>query len=128
VPHAVSSLHPFDAAGRQSAPDVPGIDKADRALYNVGQGSDARVGVKASIERGSLMIEKVEKHEWLQDLAEVGRAHQTRHEAMVLTVSTTYNAAHGGPYNKSFSNRIHTCSNSILNLIAPIEVLAGRGH
>jgi hypothetical protein len=45
--------------------------------------------VEASIERGSLMIEKVEKHEWLQDLAEVRRAHQTRDEAMVLTVSTT---------------------------------------
>jgi hypothetical protein len=23
------------------------------------------------------MVEKVEKHEWLQDLAQVGRAHQT---------------------------------------------------
>jgi len=81
--------------------------------------------VEASIERGALMIEKVEKHEWLQDLAEVGRAHQTRDEAMVLTVSTTRNAAHGGPCSKSFFNQVHKCSNSILTLIAPIEVSVG---
>jgi hypothetical protein len=48
------------------------------------------------------MIKKVEKHEWLQDLAEVRRAHQTRDEAMILTVSTTRNAALGGPCSKEF--------------------------
>jgi hypothetical protein len=32
------------------------------------------------------------------------------------------------PCSKSFFNQVHTCSNSILNLIAPIEVRAGRGH
>src|SRR3981081_3113190 len=104
VPHAASALHPFDAAGRQSATHVVRVDKADRAFYDVGQGGDARVGVEASIERGALMIEKVEKHEWLQDLAEVGRAHQTPDEAMVLTVSTTRNAPHGSPRSKSFFN------------------------
>ena len=64
----------------------------------------------------------------IQDLAEVRWAHQTRDEAMVLTVSTTRNAALGGPCSKSFFNHVHTCSNSILNLIAPIEGRAGRGH
>jgi hypothetical protein len=74
------------------------------------------------------MIEKVEKHEWLQDLAEVRWAHQARDEAMVLTVSTTRKAALEGPCSKSFFNQVHTCSNSILNLIAPVEVRAGRSH
>ena len=33
--------------------------------------------MKAPVEGRALMVEKVEKHEWLEDLAEIGRAHQT---------------------------------------------------
>ena len=50
---------------------------ADRAFRDVGQGGDTRVGVEAPVEGRALMVEKVEKHEWLQDLAQIGRAHQT---------------------------------------------------
>ena len=44
VPHPASSLHPFDAAGRQCASDVVRIDKADRAFYDVGQSGDTEWG------------------------------------------------------------------------------------
>jgi hypothetical protein len=33
--------------------------------------------VQESVEGRTLMVEEVEKHEWLQDLTEVRRAHQT---------------------------------------------------
>ena len=76
MPHAASSLHPLDAAGRQCAPDVVRVDIADRAFREVAQGGDTRVGVEGPVEGRALMVEKVEEHEGLQDLAEIGRAHQ----------------------------------------------------
>src|ERR1700704_2928105 len=66
---ASGDVHPFDAAGRQCALDVVRVDIADRAFRDVGQGSDTRVRVEAPVEGRALMVEKVEKHEWLQDLA-----------------------------------------------------------
>src|SRR3984893_9811569 len=90
VPHAASSLHPFDAAGRQCAPDIVRIDIAYRAFRDVCQGGDTRVGVKRSVEGRALMIEKVEKHEWLQDLAEVGRAHQPGDGAVRPAAGTSH--------------------------------------
>src|SRR5437016_11124656 len=50
VPHAAASLHPLDAAGRQCAPDVVGVDIADRAFREVAQGGDTRVGVEGPVE------------------------------------------------------------------------------
>src|SRR5260221_10162468 len=82
VPHAASSLHPFDAAGRQCAPDVIRINEADRAFRDVSQSSNTRVRVERPIEGCAYMVEEVEKHEWLQDLAEVRRAHQTCYRAV----------------------------------------------
>src|SRR6202035_2526278 len=60
VPHAASSLHPFDAAGGQCALDVVRVDIADRAFRDVGQGGDTRVRVEAPVEGRALMVEKVE--------------------------------------------------------------------
>src|SRR5713226_7368677 len=77
MPHAASGLHPFDASGRQCALDVVRGDIADRAFRDVGDGGDTRVGMQAHVQGCPLMVEEVEKHERLQDLAEVGRAHQT---------------------------------------------------
>jgi hypothetical protein len=45
VSHAASSLHPFDAAGPQSASDIVRIDVADRAFHDISQSGDTRVGV-----------------------------------------------------------------------------------
>src|ERR1700722_10315818 len=69
VPHAAASLHPLDAAGRQHTLDVVRIYVADRAFENVCQSGNTRMGMESPVERGSLMVEKIEKHEWLQDLA-----------------------------------------------------------
>jgi len=63
MPHAASSLHPFDAAGRQCAFDVVRVDIADCAFHDVGQRGDTRVGVEACIEGRALMVEKIEKDE-----------------------------------------------------------------
>src|SRR5260370_26558934 len=49
------------------------------------QGCNARVRVQRPIEGRAFMVEKVEKHEGLQDLAEVGRAHQTCQRAVRLS-------------------------------------------
>ena len=57
VPHAASSLHPFDAAGRQCTSDVVRADIADRAFRDLGQGGDTRVGVEAQAEGRACMIE-----------------------------------------------------------------------
>src|SRR5258707_3171001 len=53
------------------------------------------------MERRSRMVEKVEKHEWLQDLAEVGRAHQTRDEALCLATGTTRDLTYRGVCSRS---------------------------
>src|SRR6267142_2893597 len=76
VPHAASRLHPFDTPGRQCALDAVRVDVADRAFQDVAQGGDPRMGMQAPVKGRSLVVEKVEEDEWLQDLAEVGRAHQ----------------------------------------------------
>jgi hypothetical protein len=90
VPHTASSLHPFDAAGRQCAFDVVRVDIADGAFRDIGQGGDTRVGVEARAEGRALMVEKVEKHKRLQDLAEIGRAHQTCGGAVRPATSTLH--------------------------------------
>jgi hypothetical protein len=64
VPHAASSLHPFDAAGLQCAPDMVRVDIVDRPFHNVGQGGDTGVGMQGSVEGRALMVEEVEKTEW----------------------------------------------------------------
>jgi hypothetical protein len=47
VPHAASSLHPFDAACRHCALDVVRVDITDSAFGDIGQDGDTRVGVEA---------------------------------------------------------------------------------
>jgi hypothetical protein len=54
------------------------------------EGGDTRVGVQGPVEGRALMVEKVEKHEWLQDLTEVGRAHQTRDGAVIPATGTLH--------------------------------------
>src|SRR6202171_4044980 len=50
VPHAASSLHPFDAAGRQCALDGVRVDIAGCAFRDVAEGGDTRVGVERPVE------------------------------------------------------------------------------
>jgi hypothetical protein len=49
VPHAASSLHPFDAAGPQCASDIVRIDVADRAFHDISQSGDTRVGCRSAL-------------------------------------------------------------------------------
>jgi hypothetical protein len=39
--------------------------------------------MEGAVERRALMVEKIEKNEGLQDLAEVGRRHQSRDRAVL---------------------------------------------
>src|SRR6476659_4639004 len=73
VPHPAASLHPFDATRRQCAPDVVRVDITDGSFRDVGQCGDTRVGVQAPVEGRALMVEKIEKYKWLEDLAKIGR-------------------------------------------------------
>ena len=92
MPHATPGQHPFDATFRDCAPNVLRIDIADGAFGDVRQRGDARMGVEARRERRALMVEEVEKHERLQDLAEIGRAHQTCGEALRSTMGTLHDS------------------------------------
>ncbi len=87
VPHATSSLHPFDAASRQNALDVIRINIAGRTFKEIRHGGDARMGMQATLEGRTLMVDQVEKHVRLEDLADVRRAHQARDGAMDPTAS-----------------------------------------
>ena len=78
MPHAAPSLHPLNATGRQCAPDVVRVDVADRAFRDIGQGGDTRMGMQRPIDCWAPVVEKIEKHEGLQDLAQVGRTHEPR--------------------------------------------------
>jgi hypothetical protein len=40
------------------------------------------MGMKRPIERLPRMVEEVEKHEWFQEFAEVGGAHQSHNRAV----------------------------------------------
>ena len=71
-------------------PDVVRVDITHRAFQDVAQSGDTRVGVEARFEGRALMVEKVEKHERLQDLAEVGRAHQTCRGALRSATGTLH--------------------------------------
>jgi hypothetical protein len=54
------------------------------------------LGVWRAPLKGALMIEQIEKHERLQDLAEVGRAHQTDGGALRPTTGTTRDLTYTG--------------------------------
>src|SRR3979409_25366 len=69
--HMPSGLHPFDPAGLQRATAVCRVDIVDRPFHNVGQGGDTGVRMQGTVEGRALMVEKVEKHKWFQDLAQV---------------------------------------------------------
>src|SRR5712664_3791582 len=88
VPHPASGLHPFDAAGRQCALDVVRVDIADRAFHDVAQSGDPRVGMQAPVEGRPFVVDQVEKHEWLEDLAEIRWAHQTCGVGLGATTGT----------------------------------------
>jgi hypothetical protein len=81
---------------RQCAFDIVRVDVVERAFYDVGQGGDTQVGVEAPIEGRALMVEQIEKCEWLQDLAEVGRAHQACGEAVRPATGATRDLTYRG--------------------------------
>src|SRR5712664_1339252 len=59
-----------------STPRAGSVPLTFRAFRDVAQGGDTRVGVKPSLEGRTRMLGPIEKYEWLQNLAEVARAHQ----------------------------------------------------
>jgi len=97
-------LHPFDAAGRQCASDVVRVDEADRAFYDVDRVAIPECGWMPPL-KGALDDRKGRETQMASGSRRSQMAHQTRDEAMVLTVSTTRKAALEGPCSKSSLTR-----------------------
>src|SRR3984957_6226370 len=93
MPHPASGLHPFDTAGRQNALDVIRIDIAGRAFKEIRHRGDPGMGSEAAFEGPALMVDQVEKHERLEDVPDVRRAHQPRGGAMGPTTEAVCDRA-----------------------------------
>jgi hypothetical protein len=86
MPHAAAGLHPLDAACGQDACRAVGVFVGDAAFGKVGKGGNAGMRMQSEAFAGdSLVVEEIKEDERLQELSEVGRAHQTGDRSFAVT-------------------------------------------
>ena len=72
MPYSAAGQHPFETAGGQRACRSVCVFIADAALYNLGKGGDAGMGMEPETgERFCLSVEEVKEHEGFQKTAKV---------------------------------------------------------
>ena len=98
MPDAIAGAHPLDATGRKNARLSRALGVLDRALEHDGDRGDARVRVPADPRHAPPLpveVEVIEEHERLDELADVGRAHEPRDGSAHMSPRAIDDLAHG---------------------------------
>src|SRR5436190_22581079 len=95
MPHPLPGTRPFDAAGLDRAAPRVRIVECHVAFRKHRDGCDAGVRMHghASSQSAQVSLEQIEKHEWLQLLPEVRRAHQADDGTVRLSSSPMNDSA-----------------------------------
>src|ERR1700704_2357676 len=91
MPHAARGAHPFDAARLDDAFRARGLFIGDLSLENERKRCDA--GMRMKTDRRHVLridVEVIQKHEWLDELAQIGRADEPRDGSMRMAARTLH--------------------------------------
>src|SRR4030081_3851303 len=83
MPHASTGPHPFEPASRKDAALTGGVFVTNAAIEEKRECRDAGMGMDAEpFPLFRLEVEMIQKHKWLDQLPNVGRADQPRDRSM----------------------------------------------
>ena len=96
MPHSAARPHPFNAACGKYSLHTSGFLILDRTVMNDGERGDSGMGMPAEAgqaRRGK--VKEIQKHEWLDELANIRRADQARDGSVPLPAAPKHNGALG---------------------------------
>src|SRR5579859_836992 len=97
MPDPAARAHPLHAAPAQEARSPIGVLVTNASLGDIGQGRQARVGMEAEARKPiCVVVEEIEKHEGLQNLAEICGAHQAGDGPVAATAAAENHSAISG--------------------------------